>query len=91
MKQDSIFLQNITQPQQQTFSSEYQFYILIVTLLINTLISLITPLISAAILVIKRIEKSKCCGGELVLKPNTPLPNTSPSIHQFENETDKTL
>lgn len=66
-------MSNSTAPQTQSIPQEYQFYIIIITLVVNTLISLVTPLISAAILVLKRLEKSKCCGGEITLKPENSI------------------
>jgi membrane glycosyltransferase len=56
-------------------NNETQFYILLSSMVINTLISLFTPLISAFILILKRIEKSKCCGGELVLTKSKSIAN----------------
>jgi hypothetical protein len=53
-----------------TIYNDNQFYILLSTMIINTIISVITPLISAIILCIRRIEKSKCLGGEVILTKN---------------------
>jgi Na+/glutamate symporter len=44
----------------------------LVVLLINTIVTLISPILLAASFLIKNIRKSKCCGGECDIR-DTPI------------------